>query len=407
MNTILKTSFLLAILSFSSKLLAQTNAPLISITPDIRYQYIGTYDVARLTAILNKEVPEIIEDKVTYTAPTNAVKLYRVEYNSVVPEQNNRPTLASGLIAIPATGAKTMPLVSYQHGTIYGNMGVPSTPDNSWETQLMIAQFAGQGYVVIGADYFGLGISKEKDSYIVLKSQVQASYDMYEAAKIILAKEEISISDFFISGWSQGGVITMAYLERLEEYGVNVKAAGTAAAQCDGFVMVNGFLSHPRKIDANWVTTMFILTAFSFEEYYQIPGLAKGVFTEEQYEAARRVYMKDPTLAEEDFPLDLRKLIRPEYFNPEYFKKSAYGKLLLQMNAYRWDIKTPVHMYYGDIDECLTIDLARLPYNWQRAMGNDKVEAFSVGADGTHRAAYGRAVPEWKKWFDDLNMKKQ
>jgi hypothetical protein len=137
-----------------------------------------------------------------------------------------------------------------------------------------------------------------------------------------------------------------------------------------------------------------------------VPGLAKGVFTEEQYEVAKRVYMKDLTLEFKDFPLDLRKLIRPEYFDPAYFKKSAYGKLLLQMHPYRWDIKTPVRMYYGDIDQCLAVDLARLPYNWQKAMGNDKVEVFSVGPDGTHRIAYGRAVPEWKKWFDEMNIKK-
>lgn len=384
---------------------AQTNAAYINATPGIRYQYIGTYDVNKLNQILTKTVAEYLESPVNYTAAKNAVKLYRVEYNSVVPEQNNRPTVASGIIAIPATGAKSMPLVSYQHGTIYGNMGVPSTPDNSWETQLMIAQFGGQGYVVIGADYFGLGSSKEKDSYIVVNSQVQASYDMYEAAKIIMAKENISITDFFITGWSQGGVITMAFLERLESYKVNVKAAGTAAAQCDGYVMTNGFLSHPRKIDAPWVTCMFILTAFSFEEYYQIPGLAKGVFTDEQYEIAKRVYMKDPTLEYKDFPLDLHKLIRPEYFDAAYYKQSVYGKLMGDMHPYRWDIKTPVHMYYGDIDQCLTIDLARLPYNWQKAIGNDKVEVFSVGADGTHRLAYGRAVPEWKKWFDSLLTK--
>jgi pimeloyl-ACP methyl ester carboxylesterase len=391
--------------SFTHLSYAQTNSGFINASPTIRYQYIGTYDVNKLNNILNNDVPAIVESKINYTQAKNAVKLYKVEYSSVVPEQSNRPTIASGIIAIPATGAKLMPMVSYQHGTIYGNMGVPSTPDNSWETQLMIAQFGGQGYVVIGADYFGLGSSKEKDSYIVINSQVQASYDMYEAAKIILAKENISITDFFISGWSQGGVITMAFLEKLEASGVKVKAAGTAAAQCDGFVMTNGFLSHPRKIDAPWVTCMFILTAFSFEEYYQVPGLARGVFTDEQYEVAKRVYMKDTTLEYKDFPFDLHKLIRPEYFDAAYFKQSVYGKLLSDMHPYRWDIKTPVHMYYGDIDQCLTIGLARLPYDWQKAIGNDKVEAFSVGADGTHRIAYGRAVPEWKKWFDSLLTK--
>jgi hypothetical protein len=35
-------------------------------------------------------------------------------------------------------------------------------------------------------------------------------------------------------------------------------------------------------------------------------------------------------------------------------------------------------------------------------MGNNKVEAFSLGADANHRIAFARAVPQWKKWFDQL-----
>lgn len=395
------TSLLASFVLLQMSLFAQNNQ-MTEVTPGIRYQYIGTYDVARLNNIQQVEVPEAIESKVSYTAPKNAVKLYRVEYASVIPEQNNRPTWASGLIAIPATGARSMPMVSYQHGTVFGKDWVPSFPEKSFETRLMIAQFAGQGYVVIGADYFGMGTSKEKDSYIVVNSQVQASFDMYQAAKIILNREGIALTDFFIGGWSQGAVITMAFLEKLESVGVKVKAAGTAAAQCDGYIMTNGFLQNPRKIDAPWVTTMFILTAFAFEEYYQVPGLARGLFTDEQYETARRVYLKDSTLAYKDYPLDLHKLIRPEYFNPVYYKQSAYGKLISEMHPYRWVVQTPVHMYYGDIDECLAIGLARLPSEYQKALGSNKVQAFSAGPDATHRITYGRAVPEWKSWFDSL-----
>jgi hypothetical protein len=35
-------------------------------------------------------------------------------------------------------------------------------------------------------------------------------------------------------------------------------------------------------------------------------------------------------------------------------------------------------------------------------MGNNKVEAFSLGADANHRIAFARAVPQWKKWFDEM-----
>lgn len=378
----------------------------VTVTPTIRYQSIGTYDLTRLNHILKNEIPEAIESKVSYSDPKNAVKLYRVEYLSMIPEQGNRPTKTSGLIAIPVTGAKVMPLISYQHGTVFGKNWVPSFPENSFETRLMIAQFAAQGYVVIGSDYFGMGTSEEKDSYMVVNSQVQASYDMYQASLAILAKEGISVSDFFLTGWSQGGVITMAYLEKLESYRIKVKAVGTAAAQCDGYVMTNGFLQHPRKIDAPWVSTMFILTAFSFEEYYQIPGLARGLFTEAQYENAKRVYEHDSTLPYSEYPVDLHKLIRPEYFDPVYYRQSAYGQLVQNMHPYRWMIETPVKMCYGDVDQCLTVGLARLPYDYQKAMGNNNVEAISMGPDADHRITYGRAVPIWKSWFDELMKKK-
>ena len=36
---------------------------------------------------------------------------------------------------------------------------------------------------------------------------------------------------------------------------------------------------------------------------------------------------------------------------------------------------------------------------FQRALGNDKVEAISTG-DSTHRGTFARAVPHWKQWFD-------
>ncbi len=372
------------------------------LSPDVQIQYLDTFDVATMGEILHKEAPTYLGGALSFTEPRNAVDLYLVTYSSVVPEQNNRPTLASGVLAVPATGATTMPLITYQHGTLYGTMAPPSDHRQCFETRLMVSQFASQGYAVIAADYFGFGVSEEKDSFIVLNSQVQAAYDMYRAALTVFHKGGISISKVFSSGWSQGGVITMAFLERLESLGVPVSAVGTAAAQCDGFVMTNGFLSHPRAIDAPWVTTMFILTAFAFEEYYQIPGLSRGVFTDEQYDLARRVYLKDPTVSENDFPLNLHTLIRPEYFDPAYYAQSTYGKLVLNMHPYRWDIKTPVRMYYGDVDESLSIGLARLPMDWQKAMGNTKVEAISVGADGNHRLTFGRAVPQWKTWFDAM-----
>ncbi|HEY4960042.1 MAG TPA: hypothetical protein VII29_04200, partial [Terriglobales bacterium] len=127
------------------------------VSSGVGFRYIGTYSVKRLNAVLTSELSEFTSFKAIYPPARYPVKLYRIIYHSVIPEQNNRPTIASGLIAIPETGLRIMPLVSYQHGTVFTKTAVPSHPDESMETRLMIAEFAGQGYVVIGADYFGKG----------------------------------------------------------------------------------------------------------------------------------------------------------------------------------------------------------------------------------------------------------
>jgi hypothetical protein len=72
------------------------------------------------------------------------------------------------------------------------------------------------------------------------------------------------------------------------------------------------------------------------------------------------------------------------------------------MHPYRWVIESPVHMFYGEIDESLTVGLAQLPSVYQKSMGNNMVDAFSLGADANHRITFARAVPQWKKWFDQL-----
>ena len=46
--------------------------------------------------------------------------------------------------------------------------------------------------------------------------------------------------------------------------------------------------------------------------------------------------------------------------------------------------------------------LSRINVPYQKVKGNNKVEAISLGADANHRIAFARAVPQWKKWFDEM-----
>lgn len=376
---------------------AQQGGP-VKVASGVTYELMQRWDVDKLNQILTVGTPKFAGITVGYTPARNAVKLYRVTYLSVIPEKANKPTVATGLLAVPDIAGSSFPMVSYQHGTVYGKQQVPSFPDQSEETQLMIAQFAGQGYLLIGADYFGMGSSTEREGYMVTGSHQQATADMVVASRAVLADLKLADSKLFLSGWSQGGFVTLAMLEKLEADGVPVKAAATASAPSDAFVGFNGFLNFPRKIDAAWIPTIFILTAFSFEEYYGVPGMARALLTEESYEVSRKAYLREP-FNPADVPTDLRKLIKPEYFDAQSFANSAYGRIVAKTQAYRWVVKTPVRTFFGETDEAISIGLGQLPATYQKAIGNDKVEAVSTGPT-SHRGTFATAVPQWKSWFD-------
>ncbi|MHA7847047.1 alpha/beta hydrolase family protein [Serratia sp. D1N4] len=376
------------------------NNPQVQISDSVSYQLIDHWSSERLNQILNVDTPKFAGVNVKYTPARNAVNLYRVTYHSVIPEFGNRPTVASGLLAIPETAGKSFPLLSYQHGTVYGKYQVPSFPEQSPETQLMIAQFAGQGYLVIGADYFGLGNSTEPEGYMVKGSHQQATYDMLIAAQSVLKHMGLSNDRLFLSGWSQGGFVTMAMLEKLESVGIKPQGTTTASAPVDVFALMNGFLVFPRKFDASWLNSIMILSAFAYENYYGVPGLARALLNDEYYDVAKKAYERQP-FNPEDIPTDLHKLIRPEYFNPQYFANSAYGKLIAAAQAYRWVIQSPVRNYYGETDEAITVGVGRMAMTYAQSMGsgNTMVEAISTG-DTTHRGTFATAVPQWKLWFD-------
>ncbi len=372
----------------------------------VSYQFIERWNVAKLNQILNVDTPKFFGTKVTYTPATNAVDLYRVTYASVVPEKGNAPITATGLLALPVLQGQTFPVVSYQHGTVFRKSQVPSNPKDSPETQLMIAQFAGQGYIVTGADYFGMGSTHQPQGFLVKESHQRACYDMLQAARHVMKTRGLTETQLYLAGWSQGGFVTLALSQYMEEHAAKHVAVATASAPSEGFTALSGFLMFPRPIDPDWVNSLFILTVFSFEEYYGAPGLGRSLIQDEYYQVCRDFY-DDKPIDYTKVPTDLKKLIRPEYFDPMYFENSAYGKLLRRVEVNRRIVQTPTRTYFGGSDEVITIGMGNLVETFQKASGsgNNKVQAISAGDDATHRYTYARSVPEWKKWFDSLNSK--
>ena len=405
------------------------------------FTYLGSKTAEELNAVLSQELDGFINylkkpDK-KYKRPASGtakygVDYYKVEYDSVIPEQDNRPIKATGLVAVPKLpGSSALPLLSYQHGTVFGKTQVPSyafwnpgTPNYtaSYETRLAVAQFSGNGYVTLAADYFGMGDSTEPEGYLVKASQQQACLDLYLAVKEWLqAEKNIQETNLFLSGWSQGGFVTMAFLQKLEEQGIPVSAASTAAGFDDFYATFAAGIYNQRKIDANWLSIGFALTVWSYETYYRRPGLAAETFKPSQLAGTKTIYDRSYTSEEEfnkifiDFSrvtkgkdgqpelvLDMKKMLADKFSDPIVFSNSEFAELARKSEVVRSYYKTPTRMYYGTLDEALSPPIARLAADYQKSIGNKNVIAALPVAYANHRATFITAMSKQLPWFNSI-----
>lgn len=366
---------------------------------------IGTYSVERLNQVLTTELREFCDYPITYAPARYAVKLYRISYPSVIPEETNRPTVASGLLAVPEIGGTNFPVLSYQHGTVFSKTAVPSRPDESMETRLNLARFAGQGYLVIAADYFGKGSSSESDSYLLKASTQQACLDLLRAAQIVSAHKHLSWGPLFLSGWSQGGWATMVFLNKLESEGIPVTAAAPICAPEDLFAIINHWIHAPSEKDGIFIPELLALQLNAYERYDHLSGLTESAIKPQYREAARDLYLNKlawPGLLKK-FPRHLAEMLNPDFVADSSLGNGRYWQLLQQNQAYRWRSKTPLHCYYGESDEIVPPAVALLPVGYQQIVNGAETTGVEVkGGKATHRGTFLQAVFDEKAWFDSF-----
>jgi pimeloyl-ACP methyl ester carboxylesterase len=388
--------------------LAAENDAVIRLANGVSYQLIGTYNQDRLNRIGTTELQEFktVKSDLALAPAQNSVKLYRVSYRTVIPERNNKPVDVTGLIAVPDKAAARYPLVSYQHGTVFSRNEVPSFPEQSMETRLMIAQFAGHGYIVIAADYIGKGSSGATvpDSYMVKESTVQACYDMLVASQAVLADLKLATGDFFLSGWSQGAWSTMQFRNRLESLGMPVKAAAAASTPADLYLLVSRWINRRTTLDADWLVGSAALLVNSYERYYGLPGLSSAAIKPQYWQTARDFYENRIGWSEASkvLPKSIGELFQQDFAAASSLMANRFYRQLHENQAYQWRYTTPSRYYYGKADEVITPYIATLPIAYQDTVGGAAATAVFAGDQADHRGTFIFGVLDQKAWFDSL-----
>lgn len=390
--------------SISETNLDASGASYIEVGAGVKYRLIGEYGIERLNKILTTEAAAFSGFPVAYPAAVNPVRLYEVIYPTAVPEDGNRQTVVSGLVAVPVADAKVLPMVSYQHGTVFSRYEVPSNIEDSMETKLAVALFGGHGYVVVAADYIGKGVSGEPDGWMVPGVTVQACVDMLAAAKAVCANLGVNPGKLFLSGWSQGAYSTAAFMRRLEECGTPVAAAAMASTPNDIYLCINRWINVPSELDVDWLVGAAALMINSYETYYKLPGLAASAIRPEYLDAARDLYNNRLTWQEASakLPSKVRELLRDDFIEQGALVENGFFRRLEENSVYRWRFKTPTLYYYGAIDEVVTPYMVQLPVEYQKTLGGAPCAAVFAGEKANHRGTFMFGLLDQKKRFDAI-----
>jgi len=379
----------------------------------VEYAFIDTLSTAKINWTINEGLDLFMTNgtmkasdfRDSLAKPQQGVKLYKVAYSSIIPEKNDSVVTAYGLIAIPENVQPNAPMVSYQHGTIFDRSWTPSNPAGSMETQLMIAQFASQGYIVIAPDYFGTSKDSQlPNSYFVAQSTAQACLDMYRASLQVLKKENITPGKLFINGWSQGGYSTLAFLRYLDLLNIPVAGVATASGPADPLLFITQSLNNPSPFAASFSVAAVSNLINSFDAYYNLNGYLDSSIHPNYIKPAHELYGFN--MSYEDFakqvPTQPDSVFLPQFFVDSRTALKPFWKTLDNNAAYRWRMSAPLRCFYSLRDEAVPWQVARLAADYQRTLGHPNAEAIDAGPNADHRSVYLYSLIKVKRWFDEM-----
>ena len=141
------------------------------------------------------------------------VDTYQLVYRTV--DTDNRPTVASGLLALPRNRDRLLRTVSYTHGSEVYRGDAPSM-SRGW-SQAPAITYASAGFAAVAPDYLGLGVSPGPHPWMHKPSEVTAALDMLRAARQATAHTGRTLArQVLVTGFSQGASAATALGKALQ-----------------------------------------------------------------------------------------------------------------------------------------------------------------------------------------------
>jgi pimeloyl-ACP methyl ester carboxylesterase len=373
----------------------QDNSPTLAERGDIiRTKQIGTFTPQDITNILNS---------FNYAVPfnlTHDVKAVKIAY--MTPEPGGKLVNASGAILYPELDGP-LPMISFQHGTQTHRYLVPSLGPNNSEASLAGSVAASMGYIVVAADYLGLGESEVVAPYLLNATSATTVIDMLRAAQTYMEENGI-IADgsLYLAGYSQGGVVTMGMHHEMEQHysdEFTVSAAAPLAGAYDLNLTVDSILSRETYREPVLVAQL----VYTYNHYYEWDRM--GEIFREPYASAIPGYLQGNYMPDDinaRLTTDLSSLLQ-EQFITDYRNgdETDLAQALGANSLLTYTPDAPVRLIYSDGDSTVPPQNAVAALDYY--VNSGKTNADSVVIRGlNHKDAALPAIVAAMQWFEEL-----
>lgn len=322
---------------------------------------------ALLDLILNSQA--VFNNKIIQNALKFPVDVYKIIYKTTFQGAEKQ---VSGACVIPSA-AEALPVVSYQHGTIFHNKDAPSQFKNILNMPIEMALnilMASCGFVCAAPDYIGYGSDGSSvHPYHHADSLATSCIDMLRAVKEMCAELNVTIKNqYFMTGYSEGGYATLSVQKKIEanfasEFPLMAVSAGAGAYDLLG--TVQDFVGSATLKEPAYVC--FLIWAYrsiyawdrALQSFFREPynsSIKEGLFT-----GSHTYGQVDSQLTNVTADLFTAAFLSDFKGSGEQTLKDA----LQENNLHKgWTPSTPLRLYHGTADETVPA------FNSERAENN-------------------------------------
>lgn len=395
--------FLFLILSCSKE--KKTTIPKIEYqTLDTTYKSHRFKDELTTTQIISR-LNNFVANPDSFAQPKYDVIVYRIFYTTH--DFLYRPITASGLVYVPKITNYFVPVICYQHGTVYQKEEVPSiSSDLGYYIPFVMASETGS--IVCAADYIGLGFSDGTQHYYEPNEEANAVVDMLGSVQILLNKTYRRLtfnSEVFLLGYSQGGHATLAAQRKLETVYGNQFQLKASAPMASFFSLEKSTQLNVLKNNVEYdYPSAYAFLINSIQTTQQIYSDYNAVFIKPYDSLVNVLFDGNYSVGDVNpqFSTHFYSTLQPSFIND--LNNNSNNTFVQALKKYDiindWIPKTPTHFYHSESDELAFYNNSEIAYQTFKQKGGN-VELFSLG-NVSHLDGNVIAIEKVRNWFYPL-----